>query len=84
MEKSNLRKEKYSVKKYSRKNLKAVQAIVQEKTGAAIVPDRKPDGHKIRQIALLAGCLLCLVSLSAFAYAKFSDLNGDVAGFASA
>ncbi len=84
MEKSNLRKEKYSIKKYSRKNLKAVQAIVQEKTGAAIVPGRKPDGHKIRQMALLAGSLLCLVSLSAFAYAKFSDLNGDVAGFASA
>ena len=32
----------------------------------------------------MAGSLLCLVSLSAFAYAKFSDLNGDVAGFASA
>ena len=57
---------------------------MQEKTGAAIVPNRKPDGHKIRQMALLAGCLLCLVSLSAFAYAKFSDLKGDVAGFASA
>lgn len=29
-------------------------------------------------------CLLCIVILCAFAYAKFSDLNGDVAGFAPA
>ena len=29
-------------------------------------------------------CLLCFVILCAFAYAKFSDLNGDVAGFAPA
>ena len=77
-------KQKHFMKKYSRENLKDIQAIVQEKTGAAIVPDRKPAGYKIRKMALLAGSLLCLVSLSAFAYAKFSDLNGDVAGFASA
>ena len=72
------------MKEYRRKNLKAIQAIVQEKTGAVIVPDRKPAGYKIRQMALLAGSLLCLVTLCAFAYAKFSDLNGDVAGFAPA
>ncbi len=77
-------KEKHFMKKYSRENLKDIQAIVQEKTGAAIVPDRKPAGYKIRKMALLAGSLLCLVSLSVFAYAKFSGLNGDLAGFASA
>ena len=77
-------KEKHFMKKYSRENLKDIQAIVQEKTGAAIVPDRKPAGYKIRKMAFLAGSLLCLVSLSVFAYAKFSGLNGDLAGFASA
>ncbi len=70
-------KEKHFMKKYSRENLKDIQAIVQEKTGAAIVPDRKPAGYKIRKMAFLAGSLLCLVSLSVFAYAKFSGLNGD-------
>ncbi len=75
---------RHSMKKYSRKNLRAIQAIVQEKTGAVIIPDRKQAGHKIRQMALLAGSLLCLVISCAFAYAKFSDLNGDVAGFAPA
>lgn len=84
MKERHFMKENNSMKKYSRKNLKAIQAIVQEKTGAAIVPDRKPAGHKIRQMALMAGSLLCLVMLCSFAYAKFSDLNGDVAVFAPA
>ena len=77
-------KENYFMKKYSRENLRAIQAIVQEKTGVVIVSDRKTAGYKIRKMALLAGSLLCLISLSAFAYVKFSDLNGDVAGVASA
>ncbi len=84
MKKSHSIETKHSMKKYGRKNLRAIQAIVQEKTGAVIIPDRKPAGHKIRQMALLAGSLLCFAILCAFAYAKFSDLNGDVAGFASA
>ena len=71
------------MKKYSRENLKAIQAIVQEKTGAVIVSDRKPAGYKIGQWALTACGLLCCVIFCAFAYAKFSDLNGDDAGFAS-
>ena len=84
MEKGHPMKKIDSIKKFSRKNLKAIQDIVQEKTGTVIIPDGKPAGHKIRQMALLAGSLLCFVILCAFAYAKFSDLNGDVAGFASA
>ena len=63
MKKEHSMKEKHFMKKYSKENLRAIQAIVQEKTGAAIVPDRKPAGYKIRKIALLAGCLLCLISL---------------------
>lgn len=72
------------MKKYNRKNLKAIQVIVQEKTGAVIIPEKKQAGYKIRQMALLTGSLLCFVILCAFSYAKFSDLNGDVAGFAPA
>ncbi len=84
MREKHFKKENHFMKKYSRENLRAIQAIVQEKTGVVIVSDRKTAGYKIRKMALLAGSLLCLISLSAFAYAKFSDLNGDVAGFASA
>ena len=84
MREKHFKKENHFMKKYSRENLRAIQAIVQEKTGASIVSGQKTAGYKIRRMALLAGSLLCLVLLSAFAYAKFSDLNGDVAGFASA
>lgn len=70
------------MEKYSKKNLQAIQAIVQKKTGAVIVPDRKPAGYKIKRMALLACSLSCFIILCAFAYVKFSDLNGDRAGFA--
>ena len=73
----HFKKENHFMKKYSRENLRAIQAIVQEKTGASIVSGQKTAGYKIRRMALLAGSLLCLVLLSAFAYAKFSDLNGE-------
>lgn len=63
MKEKHFKKKNHFMKKYSRENLRAIQAIVQEKTGTVIVPDRKPAGYKIRKMALLAGSLLCLVSL---------------------
>lgn len=70
------------MKKYSRENLRNIQSIVEKKTGADLTSGRNLNGYKIRRTALLACSLLCFVMLSAFAYAKFSDLSGDVAGFA--
>ena len=72
------------MEKYSKKSLRNIQTIVQDKTGASITTYGKLTVHKTRQMTLLAGCLLCFVMLCAFAYAKFSGLNGDEAGFASA
>lgn len=72
------------MKKYSKKSLTKIQAIVQEKTGAAVTSNRKLAGYKTRKMALSAGCLWCFAMLCAFAYAKFSHLDGDVAGFSSA
>lgn len=72
-----------SVEKYSRKNLKNIQTIVQKETGAAIVPDGKLTGYQFRRMALLVGSILCFITLCAFGYAKFSDLNGDEAAFAA-
>ena len=71
------------MEKYTRKNLKNIQLIVQSKTGAVIVPAGKLTGYRFRRMALLAGSLLCFVLLCAFGYAQFSDLNGDTAGFAA-
>ncbi|MCH5339566.1 MAG: M23 family metallopeptidase [Acetatifactor sp.] len=72
------------MKKYSRRSLRNIQAIVQDKTGVVFTTNRKLVRHKTRQMALIAGCLLCFAMLCAFAYAKFSDLNCDVAGFSAA
>lgn len=71
------------MEKYSRKHLKAIQTIVQNKTGAALAADRKLTGYKIRRMALLTGSLLCFITLCAFACQKFSSLNGDEAMFAA-
>lgn len=72
------------MEKYSRKSLRNIQTIVEDKTGAAITANSKPSGHKTRQMALITGCLLCFITLCAFSYAKFSSLDGDDLGFAPA
>ncbi len=71
------------MERYSRKNLDKIQNIVQEKTGVDFSAYEKKSVYKTRQFALLTCCLICVVTLSAFAYVKFSDLNGDTAGFAA-
>ena len=73
-----------SMEKYSRRSLGNIQSMIQSKTGVDFAVDGQLTGHKTRQAALLAGCLMCFALLCAFGYAKFSDLNGDEAGFASA
>ncbi|MBD5460478.1 MAG: M23 family metallopeptidase [Lachnospiraceae bacterium] len=71
------------MKKYSRKNLKVIQTIVQNETGAALVAERRLTRYKIRRMALLTVSLLCFAILCAFAYQKFSSLSGDEAMFAA-
>lgn len=71
------------MRKYNGKHLKAIQAIVQDRTGASLTVDRKPGGYQIRRAALLACGLLCFVTLCAFGYMKFSSLSGDDAMFAA-
>lgn len=77
-------KKNQSEGRFSRKNLRAIQAIVQEKTGTVLVGGKKQPGYQFRQAALAACSLLCFVLLCAFAYSRFSGLNGDEAGFAPA
>ncbi len=71
------------MEKYNRENLKNIQTIVQKKTGVSVAAGRSMSKTKGRQMLLLACSLLCFVTLCAFAYAKFSGLNGDEAGFAA-
>lgn len=62
------------MEKYSRKSLRNIQTIVQDKTGVSITANRKLTGYKAKQTALLTGCLLCIVTLCTFAYA-YADEN---------
>lgn len=71
------------MEKFGRENLERIQAMVQEKTGAAAVGG-KPAGRRVGRLVPAVCCLLCFVALSAFAFAKFSGLNGDELAFASA
>lgn len=71
------------MEEYSRKHLKNIQALVQRETGAAVT-GAKVSRQRVGRLALIACSLLCFVTLSAFAYAEFSALNGDDAGFAAA
>ena len=70
------------MEKYSRKNLEHIQKIIEGKTGVAFPSAGKSQEYKIRRMALCLGCLLCFIILTAAAYAKFSDLNGDEVIFA--
>lgn len=63
------------MEKYSRKRLRNIQIIVQDKTGVVITTKRKLTRHNTRKMALLAGCLLCFVMLGSFAFASSSLLQ---------
>lgn len=71
------------MEKYNRKHLGRIRETVQEKTGADMGANRRMYGCRAGRLALMAGCLLCFVCLSAFTYLKFSGLNGDEAAFAA-
>lgn len=71
------------MERFNAKNLKNIQNIFEEKTGTSIKKKKSYVNYRAKQIALVATMMLCFVSLSAFAFSKFSSLEGDEAGFSS-
>lgn len=71
------------MERFNAKNLKNIQNIFEEKTGTNIKNKKSYVNYGAKQIALVATMMLCFVSLSAFAFSKFSSLEGDEAGFSS-
>lgn len=69
------------MEKYGRKNLENIKTIIQKETGIWIGTGKDSVKYKSRHTVLLAVCLLLVLSLSAFAYSKFSGLNGDELSF---
>lgn len=63
------------MEKFNSKNLTNIKSIVHDKTNVTFAsPARK---YSMKQCAIIAACMLCFISLSAFAYYKFNSLNGD-------
>ena len=71
------------MEKFRKGNLQNIQALVQMETGTVITADKRSAGSQFGRRAVLAGTLLCFMAFCAFAFAKFSGLNGDEAGFAA-
>ena len=71
------------MERFNAKNLKNIQNIFEEKTGVSVKNKKSYVNFRAKQIALVATMMLCFVSLSAFAFSKFSSLEGDEAGFSS-
>lgn len=71
------------MEKFNKTRLRNIQNIFEEKTGTKLSNEKTYVNCKAKQFALVAAMLLCFVSLSAFAISRFSDLDGDVAGFSS-
>ncbi len=69
--------------KFSKTNLHNIKSIIREETGVNMGKATVLYNDAVRKYALVTGCLLCLASLSAFAYYKFSGINGDEAAFSS-
>lgn len=64
---------------FQRKNMENIKNIVQAEIGVSF-QNEKFTG---RRFVVMACCVLCLGMLCAFAYYKFSGLNGDEAVFAA-
>lgn len=67
------------MKKFSHDNLKNIQAIFEQKTGVNVSKRKVYVNQKY--VLAFSAMLICFVTLSAFAYAKFSSLNGDQVAF---
>ena len=69
------------MEKFNTKHLENIQTIFEDKTGVNIKSKHNYVNRNAKQLVVLATMLVCFLSLSAFAYGKFSSLEGDEVGF---
>lgn len=69
------------MEKYNKHRLENIQAIFEEQTGVNITKKGSNRFYGVRRTVALAGMMLCFLTLSAFAYSKFSSIAGDEVGF---
>lgn len=63
------------MEKYTSENIINIKSMIQEKTGVSFA--RSTQIFVMRKYVILAMCLMCFISLSAFGYYKFNSLSGD-------
>lgn len=63
------------MQKYNSDTLTNIKSLIQEKTGVSFAGE--PRRYIMRKYSVIIACMLCFISLSAFAYYKFNSLNGD-------
>lgn len=72
------------VKKMKRENLEHIQTLFEEKTGAKVKKHRGVGAvasARITKLTVMAASVMALLTLSAFAYAKFSGAEENALGF---
>lgn len=62
------------MKKFRRENMSNIREMIQNETGVNFAGG---NGFRMRHYVVLAACMVCILSLSAFAFYKFNSLNGD-------
>ena len=63
------------MQKYNSNSLTNIKSLIQDKTDVSFASASRR--YAMRKYAILIACMLCFISLSAFAYYKFNSLNGD-------
>lgn len=71
------------MEKFNKKRLKNIQNIFEERTGTKVTKEKSYVNYRMKQLVLTAGVIICFFTLCAFAYSKFSGLEGDEVGFNS-
>lgn len=70
------------MEKYNRQRLKNIQEIFEERTGVNVATKKSESFCVGKKVVAVAGVMVCFLTLSAFAYSKFSSIAGDEVGFA--
>ena len=69
------------MEKYNKQRLNNICSIFEEKTGVSVTEKRCDYSYKAKRIVAVVGMMFSVFILSAFAYSKFSSIDGDDVGF---
>ncbi len=69
------------MKGMTRKNLRNIRCIFEEKTGVDLNPSHRESTFSVRKMWILAAAVIACLALTAFTYPLFSSLDGDELSF---